>query len=321
MKTVKKVFWILSGTVVLFAVIIGLTSCTGCALLFKNIIEGGGFSEEWQSSNGKIYKDISYGDKQNNLFDLYIPTSADPQIKQGAILFIHGGSWNSGKRSDMDYACKRYAKAGYITATIEYSLGGNKKHPEVNVFTMLDEIGACIKAIQKKTAELGYNVDKIALSGYSAGGHLALLYAYSRADQSPLPIAFVFEKVGPVDFHNTSWGSDDNKEKPALACALAGKDVNEEMIKTGEGEKVINAVSPVAFVTSKSVPTLFAYGAKDTLVKPIHAKLLKEALEKAGVPHQYIEYPHSNHGLYEDPECRDEFNRTAIEFAKKYFGY
>ena len=320
MKTFKKLFWILSGAVALFAVIIGITSCTGCALLFKNIIKGGGFSEEWQSSNGKIYKDIPYGDKQNNLFDLYIPASADPQVKQGAILFIHGGSWNSGKRSDMDYACKRYAKAGYITATIEYSLG-SKKHPEVNVFTMLDEIEACIEAIQKKTAELGYDVDKIALSGYSAGGHLALLYAYSRTDRSPLPIAFVFEKVGSVDFHGKTWGSNDPKKDPVLAFALAGKEFKEEMAGSDEVEKVINSVSPVAFVTSKSVPTLFAYGAKDNLVKPIHAKLLKEALEKAGVPHQYIEYPHSNHGLYEDPECRDEFNRAAVEFAKKYFGY
>ena len=321
MKTYKKVFWFLSGTVALFAVIIGISSCTGCAFLFGKVIEGGGFSEEWQSSNGKIYKDIFYGDKQNNLFDLYIPASADPQIKQGVILFIHGGSWNSGKRSDMDYACKRYAKAGYITATIEYSLGGNKKHPEVNVFTMLDEIGACIKAIQTKTAELGYNVDKIALSGYSAGGHLALLYAYSRADRSPLPIAFVFEKVGPVDFHGKTWGSNDPKKDPALAFALAGKEFKEEMAGSDEVEKVINSVSPVAFVTSKSVPTLFAYGAKDDLVKPAHAKLLKETLEKAGVPHQYIEYPHSNHGLYEDPECRDEFNQAVLEFARKYFGY
>lgn len=58
----------------------------------------------------------------------------------------------------------------------------------------------CINAIYEKTSELGYTIDKMATSGYSAGGHLALLYAYSRPDAAAIPVKLVFEEVGPADF-------------------------------------------------------------------------------------------------------------------------
>ena len=61
---------------------------------------------------------------ERNIYDLYIPYSTEytKNKHNGIILFIHGGSWTSGNKSDMDYLARRYAKYGYITATLSYTL-------------------------------------------------------------------------------------------------------------------------------------------------------------------------------------------------------
>ena len=43
------------------------------------------------------------------------------------------------------------------------------------------------------------------IGGASSGAHLAMLYAYSRGDKSPLPISFVVDAVGPVDIKPDNW--------------------------------------------------------------------------------------------------------------------
>ena len=47
-----------------------------------------------------------------------------------------------------------------------------------------------MKTIKDKCAEYGFSIDKSILSGGSAGGHLSLMYAYTRIDEAPVtPVA------------------------------------------------------------------------------------------------------------------------------------
>ena len=50
----------------------------------------------------------------------------------------------------LEYLCTRYAKMGYITATMGYTLlSGN--YPHYNIYRILDEITACIRTTRKIT--------------------------------------------------------------------------------------------------------------------------------------------------------------------------
>ena len=172
--------------------------------LWDAIAERGGYTETWDSRNGTVYEDVVYDDKAGLKYDLFIPAGASKTKSRGVVLFVHGGGWTGGTRKDMTYAARRYAKAGYISATIDYSL--IKKESTVTMYRMLDDIHHAIQAVKDKTTALGFSVDRLAISGASAGGHLSLLYAYSRADKSPIPIVLVFEQTGGADFHADSWG-------------------------------------------------------------------------------------------------------------------
>lgn len=303
--------------VTIAAVVIFVFLIRGCVTSAQTLVTSlkqGGYFVGWTKKDGQEITGLVYNSQKDLKYDLYIPSNLKADSSVPLLLFIHGGSWNSGRREDIAYACKFYAKHGCITATLDYSLI-TKKSRGVTIYTMLDEITECIGAIKGYLTEHGYKTPKIAISGFSAGGHLALLYSYSRAAESPIPIAFVFEKVGPSDFSEKAWGAD---MSAALVTAGSGQKVAAADLGLPESQRLVASLSPVSFITKDSVPTIFAYGGKDDLVKPCHRKILAEALESNGVTHIAIDFPNSHHGMWDDPDKTKEFRKAVLSYCKTY---
>ncbi len=294
-----------------------LVLCAGCGLsglVLQRNLKQGGYTESWSADDGRVLTGLSYGTAKSNKYDLYLPKSLDPKADAPLLLLIHGGSWTEGKRGDVAYACKYYAKNGCITATMDYSLI-SEKTPDVTIKTMLDEITACIAAIRKQLEKEGCHAPKLAVGGFSAGGHLALLYAYSRASESAIPVAFVFDKVGPVSFHKEFWGD-------RIAAMLIGYgahiEVDPKKLDTPEMKAAADSLSPLHFIGPKSPPTVFAYGGKDDLVKPIHRDELAKSLEEHHVPHVRVDFPNSNHMLWDDPDSTAAFRKAVLQYCETY---
>ena len=300
--------------VFLAALCLVLLLCAGCVrnAIQKNLQQGG-YLESWSEDDGRVLSGLSYGKEASNKYDLYLPKSLDPKADAPLLLLIHGGSWTEGKRGDMAYACKYYAKHGCITATMDYSLVSDQN--DVTIKTMLDEITACVAALKKRLAKEGYHVPKLAIGGFSAGGPLALLYAYSRAPESAIPVAFVFDKVGPVSFRREFWGD-------RIAAMLIGYgariQVDPKKLDTPEMKAAADSLSPLHFVGPKSVPTVFAYGGKDDLVRPIHRDELAKALEAHHVPNVRVDFPNSNHAMWDDPDCTETFRKAVLQYCETY---
>lgn len=262
----------------------------------------------------EIYKDLAYGEVERNIMDIYVPDSAYENEHNGVILYIHGGSWTGGNKEDMASKAKRFARKGYITASMNYTLYADGLFGKVTALTMCDEIGKAIEKIKAFSDEKELNITKLAVSGYSAGAHLSMLYGFSRADESAIELVFTANQVGPSDFHSEVWGS------TGLASMLSGIEITAEMTDT-QKEEVISLVSPTAYVTKDTVPSVLAYGGTDMIVPSGNAKRIKAAFEAAGAVHSYILYPLSNHGLGLDPLCEMEYINTVEQYCVKYFGY
>ena len=164
---------------------------------------------------GEINNGKDYDKNERNYYDLYIPYSSTKKKNKynGIILFIHGGSWKYGDKSQMNFICSRYAKMGYITATMGYTL--LDKYKDSNIFRILDEITSCIKSIKEELINQGFNETKleIAIGGASAGAHLAMLYGYS-IKKTPIPIKFIINFVGPVTLETDAWYKLNKKSEP-----------------------------------------------------------------------------------------------------------
>jgi acetyl esterase/lipase len=108
------------------------------------------------------------------LSDLYIPkgTGSYP-----AIVFIHGGDWIGGDRTQMTKIIEELASHGYVGMAIDYDLS-----PQVHFPVALFESKEAIRWLRAHAA--AYHVDprRIAVAGSSAGGELAALVALTNGD-------------------------------------------------------------------------------------------------------------------------------------------
>lgn len=261
-----------------------------------------------------IHREVPYGEESQNTLDIYMPKNAEGE-KAGAVLFIHGGSWMGGDKKEEAIRCRILASRGYIAATMNYTLRSEENAGRYTVFTVMNEISAALEKIKAFAAERGVTVEKAGLSGYSAGAHLSLLYAYSRAESAPLPIAFVSSMAGPADISTGSWSEDMTLR---IGTLLSGVTLTDEMLQNGEARGILASVSPVSFVTESSPPTALIHGARDTTVPPANAESLIKTLEENGVPYDLVYLRRSDHSLLQNPLKHLSYYKLLVRYADRY---
>ncbi len=268
-----------------------------------------------------VVENLRYGDAPRDLVTLYIPKNAYGRDYNGCVLIIHGGSWTGGEKEDMAAHCKELAVKGYISATMSYSLCSPEGISDVTVYTMLDEITACIGAIKAYGDEKGLNITKMATGGYSAGGHISMLYAYSRPQESPVELVFTANRVGPSDMTPEVWGAGAYR----LTSQLTGIEITDEMIASGEADRLCREISPVTYVNKDTIPSIFAYAGTDMIVtkgnRESMLRVFGETFGENGSGYDYIFYPLSNHGMLLDPVSEARYDKTVERYCKTYFGY
>ena len=260
--------------------------------------------------------DIRYADGEECIMDIYTPWGAENHDSIGCVILIHGGSWSSGDKSDEELRARLIASRGYMAVTINYTLFTAEADASFDTDTMLDDIDAAISKVKSYAKERGITIDKIATSGYSAGAHLALLYAYSRSADSPIEIAFTASMAGPTKITPEIWGEDFTV---SIGRLLTTEDFDKDYIYTAHGESALRDISPTTYISESSVPTLILQGAKDSIVPPQNAEALASALESARVAHEYIILPNSTHALSEDIFGFIGYHLTLLEWCNDHF--
>ncbi len=279
----------------------------------------GKYNIRWDETVGKAYTDLSYGEGAANKFDLYVPADKS-QDAYGLVVYLHAGGFTGGDKSGDAEMLEWLCSKGYVAAGINYTLKNETNG--ASVYSQSVEIRESIPYVISEAEKLGYHLDRMAISGGSAGGCLALIYAYRDADTSPLPVRMVFEAVGPADFHQEDWttyGLDQSDEAcAAMFSAMSGTLISPEEIADGSYLQTVKPISAVDWVTKNAPPTVMAYGRHD-IVQPFAAsQSLAAALEKNGVDHRYFVAEHSGHGLQNDNKVYMEYLDAVVEYLDKY---
>ena len=267
---------------------------------------------KWNDSVGTVYANQEYENTNGHKYDLYIPSGLDESQSQYLILFIHGGSFNSGAKEDGDAWCKYYATKGYITATVDYTLQAHGQ--EASIYLMNSEIESAVKAIKEQAEALGYRIAGMAPCGVSAGGTLAMNLAYNG--NSEIPVKFVFQLAAPTYFDPYEWSLlmrvDKLKSADEFCTMMTGKTLTDY-------SREIQKISPACIVSASSVPSLIGYGLIDHCVPLSQKYYLMNAYDKYRVMYDYIEFPKSNHGMYNDLDKLQLFLDKSMQYADRYF--
>lgn len=277
------------------------------------------YSVDWNDSIGTIHKDISYGDKESNKFDLYVPKDNSKE-NYGLIVYLHAGGFTTGDKSDDAEMLQWLCSKGYVTAGINYTLRTDEN--DASVYSQSIEIKEAMPVVVEEAKKLGYNLNEMVISGGSAGGTLAMLYAYRDAEESPIPVKMMFEMVGPSSFFAEDWdnyGLDKSNEAAAgLFGVMLGSEIDKDIVGTNELQEIMKPISAYAWVNENSVPSVIAYGKYDKICSFKTVRHLVNALEDNNVDYKYFEAPHSGHGLQNDDKIYDEFMDTVVEYLDKY---
>jgi len=277
------------------------------------------FKPKWHDDYGQRFQDIAYGERQHNTYDLFLPSNTADIDSLALILYVHGGSWLGGDKTDHLRDCYKWVQKGYATATMNYSLLNEEN---VSLQTMLDEITSCIENIMQFAAEKNAPIRQMAIAGTSAGGHLAMMFAYSR--QHPLPIRFEAIKVGPADFRILFPYDKNSKPQDVqnFIFSCTGQRTQVTSLTEEQADSIKLIASPINYINdSTALPAIWAYGEKDSLIKPAHYRALKASYDSLGRAYDLIVYPNSNHILMHDKDCSERYDSTLNAYCEQYFGY
>ena len=281
---------------------------------------------------GTELKDLRYGDGEREVYDLYLPEDITDPKATHLILFIHGGSWQSGDKKDGRYWCRNLASKGYTTASISYTL--KTKNTDTDIVLVNGQVKAAVGAIKAKCAELGITLADMATNGFSAGACQAMLYGWGTESQYPgLPVKFIIQQSGPTTIDPAVWrngeihpimlnstGLDGSAKGDAeWISQFCGETVTEEMVKDGSAEAYWKKVSPYTFITDSSVPVVFAYGVLDGIVPPASRIILEQALQNHNVQYTCVIYENSGHMLACDLDKQRLFIECVDKYCAKYF--
>lgn len=128
------------------------------------------FREEMQQLK-RAQLDLPYGSGPREVFDLFLPEGKP----RGLLVVIHGGYWMALDKSYASHLAQGAVRQGYAVALPSYDLC-----PDVRIAQITAQIGAAVTAAAELVA------GPIALTGHSAGGHLA---ARMACQDGPLPKA------------------------------------------------------------------------------------------------------------------------------------
>ncbi len=228
---------------------------------FKNI--------EYKNVNGKSLQ-----------LDIYKPQNLNKTAP--LLVFIHGGGWRGGDRADYLVYLIAFANKGYVTATVSYRFLNDAPYP-----ACVEDITDAVHWFYKNGEKYGYDPDRIALVGGSAGAHLALLAAYGWKKPSvnndtttatTHRIKAVVDIYGPTDF--TTEFSRTN----STVTGFLAKSYSEAP------ERYVEA-SPIHYLSKNNPPTMILHGTSDQIVPISQSDLLKSRLDSLGVPNVYYRVP------------------------------
>lgn len=281
------------------------------------------YSVQMTDKIGKVYKDISYSEGEANKFDLYVPADGGKET-YGLVVYLHAGGFTSGDKSGDAEMLAWLCSKGYVAAGINYTLRTDDN--DKSVYSQSMEIKEAMPKVVEEAERLGYHIDKMAISGGSAGGTLAMLYAYRDAADSPVPVKMLFEAVGPSSFYRSDWGvygldqdTDESRKAAAgLFGIMLGEEIDVNILDTPQYDEIIKPISAFMWVDENTVPSVIAYGAHDRVCPFKTSAHLVNALKENGVDYQYFEMPHSGHGLQNDDKIYEQYMNAVEEYLDKY---
>jgi acetyl esterase/lipase len=251
-------------TAVLSLLVLGAAALTACN-------PAGPVNAAVNLSGLKVTRDLKYGPDARNVLDLYQPEGNG--ANRPVVLFIHGGSWSSGSKAEYVFVGDSLARAGYVTAVMNYRLAPRHPYPDY-----VQDGAQALRWVQDNASKYGGNSTRLYVMGHSAGAFNAVELVDNERwlREAGVPIGNVRAVVGiagPYDY-------DFRQFRSRVAFPPGADPAN---------------VMPSRHVRADAPPHLLLVAANDGTVDPSNGLKMKAALEAKNIPLTFSVLPGLNH--------------------------
>lgn len=248
-------------------------------------------------------QDVEYGnaDGESLRLDASIPDGAGPFP---VAILVHGGGWGGGDKAVVHVPpTKPLTDADFVWFSIDYRLAPKHRWP-----ACMDDVRMAINWVKKHAAEFKGDPNRIALIGYSAGGHLAA-YAAATADDQSRPQALVV-LAGPTDLVA------DCERRGGVSPALQAL-FDHDITLDDEIRAKLHDASPLNHLTSKVSPCLLIHGTVDESVPYSQSENFRAKLQELGVPCELITIPGGSHRIGEWDDRLPGYEQEMVDWLNE----
>jgi len=240
-----------------------------------------------------VHSNITYGVANNFELKLDVYQSREAKSPTPVVMMIHGGGWLVSNKDDYVLTAGPYLIMGFAVVNVEYRPGKISLAPAA-----VEDCQCALRWIARHAKEYNFDLDKVILTGPSAGGHLALTRgmipssrgfakecAYQDDPKNPDPkVAAIINLFGITDVVDLLQGPNLRTYAVSWLGSAPGR------------EDLARRISPITYVRPGLPPILTIHGDADKVVPYSHSVRLHEALAKAGVRNQLLTIPGAGHG-------------------------
>lgn len=233
------------------------------------------------SENGSVEVDLNA-----RKMDVRYPASLGPWP---ALIYLHGGSWYQGDKSE-SAGWHFLTGAGFLVVSLNYRLADE----QIRFPVMIEDVKCAVRYLRANAAHYHLDPERIAVMGWSAGGHLAALLGTADAsagwdvggylDQSSR-VQAVVSIAGVSDLNLAMYP--ELASSVLFAFGVPGGTLSSELTKA----------SPVTYISSDDPPFFIVHGTNDQVVNFNQSETLHARLLDAGVSSTFIEVKNAYHSL------------------------
>lgn len=220
--------------------------------------------------------DLAYGPRARNRIDFLAASPGGPTL-----VFVHGGYWQMRSKETFTFAA-----AGPLAAGINVALVGYTLAPEATLDTMVAEIRAALDHLGRELPGLGGDPGRLWISGWSAGGHLAVTALGHPLVRGALAISGLYD-LEPI---RHSYVND----------------------KLGLDEAAALRLSPIRHVAAPSPPVVVAVGGAELPLMRAQSRDFAAARAAEGLAGRFEEIPGADHFSIMEEMARPDGRLAAM---------
>ncbi len=264
-----------------------------------------------------VQRDLVYGqvDKIDLKLDLHLPPPPKTKAvkKQPLIVWLHGGMWRTGSKSNMPLGA--LVAEGIPVASVDYRLTPVARFP-----AQAHDIKAAIRYLRGNATKLGIEADVVIIAGNSAGGHLANLIGTTNgnkelegnigehlkksSDVQGIMAYSSMTNLTTILDQSTPYGL--GVRIPALQLLFGGQPDDEP--------ELAKLASPVFHVTKDSPPLVMFHGEQDPQVPINQVHELQGKYEELGLPSRLVVLHNVAHG------GKEFYDEKRMGIAREFVG-